>query len=426
MTKIPLYLFEDPGWRRFGPLTSNRPVWALRMGRETFEQRICRMLDTTPSGYMTRELLTPMVNEQVGRVHVGKLPARGQILLVNGRAFDNIPARALDKDFPPTLWSDGPDVVAVRLPVRIAQKWLTTGRLIDPADYSARTLLSIWAQQKRVPEVQLEEAPNSLVFWPWDLLDRQDAVIRNDFKALRQGAIEGDVHHRAILVEDDDIYVGPGSTVGAGAILDASKGPVLIEEDCTIQPGAIIMGPVVIGPGCTVKAGSKLHGPLSIGPVCKVGGEIEDSILIGYSNKQHEGFLGHALLGEWVNLGADTNNSDLKNNYSQVKVTIDGELISTGTTFFGSIIGDHVKTAINTQLNTGTVIGLGSVLFGEGFPPKTIGAFRWGGKAGFEMYNFDKFIETASIVMSRRKVELTGAQEKLLRILHQQAMEGRV
>ncbi len=426
MSNIPLYLFEDPGWRRFGPLTSNRPVWKLRMGRKTLEERINGMINATPSGYIPRKVLTSLVEEQIGRTDIDSLPSRGQILLVNGRAFANIPSQAMEKDFPPTLWTDGPDVVAVRIPVRIAEKWLFSGRIDDPADYSARTLLNIWAQEKRVPEVQIEEVPGSLIFWPWEMLNQHEALIRADFQAMRSGTINGDVHHKAILAEPGEIHIGEGSTVGAGAILDASEGPIIIEEDCKILPGAIIMGPVVLGRGCTVKSGAKLYGPLSIGPVCKLGGEIENSIILGYSNKQHEGFLGHALVGEWVNLGADTNNSDLKNNYSPVKIVLDGESISTGTTFFGSIIGDHVKTAINTQLNTGTVIGLGTVLFGEGFPPKTIGAFRWGGKAGFEMYDYKKFIQTASIVMERRKIELTNIQKNLIFELHQQAVEGKL
>lgn len=423
MSNIPLYLFEDPGWRRFGPICTTRPTWELRLGLETLGDRIARRLDRQPDGVIPRQYLIPAMRDTYGSSHVGHLPDSGEVYLVNGRTIGAVPEEGLDPKCPWSLWTDGPDVVAVRLPAQVAKKWLSRP-VYEPADYSARTLIAIWSQEKTAPTVQIYESKDSLAWWPWDLLNRQAAAISNSLRRVGDGYIDGEVHHRAMLVEENAIHVSAGALVGAGAVLDASSGPIILGDNVTIQPGAVLMGPVVLGEGTLVKAGAKLHGPVVTGPRCKLGGEVAESLFLGYSNKQHDGFLGHSIVGEWVNLGANTNNSDLKNNYSTVSVTIDGETIDTGETFFGSLIGDHVKTAINVQLNTGTVIGVGTNLFGAGFPPKTIGAFRWGGPEDFDYYEFDKFVETARVVMQRRERTLTPSMITLLRKLHQEAVTG--
>ncbi len=425
MNKLPLYIFEDPGWRRFGPLTTLRPVWDLRIGLETLAERITRQLDISPSGYFPRTSLKPLVDEAKSGMMLQDIPSEGDVFLVNGRAVKNINTAGLAEKCPWTVWTDGPDIVAARLPADIARKWVTRD-IYDPSEYSARALLAIWGIETTAPEVQLVDNPDSLVYWPWEMLKLQEELIKEDFDRLGFGRISGEVDHRAILVEPDNIHINEGAIVSAGAILDASNGPIILGEGVKVSPGAIIIGPAVLGNDCYVKPGAKLLGPLTIGPACKLGGEIEDCIFQGYSNKQHDGFLGNALLGEWVNLGADTNNSDLKNNYSNVKVTIDGEIIDTGETFFGSIIGDHVKTAINTQLNTGTVIGIGTNIFGAGFPPKAVGAYRWGGASGLEMYDFDKFLHTAKVAMKRRDRVLSPAMENLLKQLYQKAERNEI
>lgn len=423
MSQIPLYLFEDPGWRRFGPICTVRPTWDLRLGLETLDERISRHLDREPDGYIPRQHLLGIVREAKGSTRAGHLPDNGEVFLVNGRCVAQVPREGLDPKCSWTLWTDGPDVVAARMPAMVAKKWLSHPSF-DPDEYSARRLLAIWGQVETAPSVQIYEVKDGLAWWPWDLLKRQGEAITKSLRRVGDGYIDGEVDHRAILVEETNIHISAGAVVGAGAILDASKGPVIIKDNAKILPGAILMGPVVIGENSTVKAGAKIYGPVVTGPYCKLGGEIEDTLFLGYANKQHEGFLGHAIVGEWVNLGADTNNSDLKNNYSNVSVVIDGETIDTGQTFFGCLLGDHVKTAINTQLNTGTVVGIGTNVFGAGFPPKTIGAFRWGGPDDFEYYEFEKFIDTARVVMKRRDRELTPAMVTLLRKLHQEAVTG--
>ena len=174
--------------------------------------------------------------------------------------------------------------------------------------------------------------------------------------------------------------------------------------------GALIQGPVYIGPSCTINPGAKLRKNVTLGPMCKVGGEVEDVIFQGYVNKQHDGFLGHSYLGEWINLGANTNNSDLKNNYGSIRIQIGEDEIETGQHFFGSIIGDYVRTGISTMLNTGTVIGLGANIFGSGFQPKYIPPFQWGFDNKTELDKFFITIETMKI----RRGKSVSEPEKLL------------
>src|SRR5690606_16982746 len=177
---------------------------------------------------------------------------------------------------------------------------------------------------------------------------------------------------------------------------------------------AVSEGPCFIGDHSVIKIGAKSYGQTAIGRWCKVGGEVENSIILGYSNKQHDGFLGHSCLGAWVNLGADTNTSDLKNNYGSVRVLLNGREVNSGRMLLGSLIGDHSQTGINTMLNTGTVIGVSANIFGGGFPPREIPSFAWGGSGGFEPFRPEKAIELARTVTARRGIDFTDADKRLL------------
>ena len=179
-----------------------------------------------------------------------------------------------------------------------------------------------------------------------------------------------------------DVHIGRGSRIQPGTVLDAESGPIFVGRNVKIFPQATIIGPASIGDGSVVKAGAQIHGSTSIGPVCKVGGEIEHSVIHGFSNKQHHGFLGHSYVGAWVNMGAGTTTSDLKSNYGSVRVSLGGEPVETGQQFVGLIFGDHSKTAINSMFNAGTVVGVSSNIFGDGFPPKYVPSFSWGGCRG--------------------------------------------
>jgi len=215
------------------------------------------------------------------------------------------------------------------------------------------------------------------------------------------------------LINPDEISISPDVKISGNITIDASNGPVIIEKDVVIEPYAYLKGPLFIGEKSFIKAHSRIL-ESSIGKVSKISGEVEESIIQGYSNKQHYGFLGHSWLGKWVNLGAGTTNSDLKNNYSPISVIISEKKINTGLRFLGSIIGDHTKTAIGTILNTGTIIGVCCNIFGDGFPPKYIPSFSWGGAQGLTTYNLEKAIKTAEIVMKRRNIKMDNRYKKIL------------
>jgi UDP-N-acetylglucosamine diphosphorylase/glucosamine-1-phosphate N-acetyltransferase len=201
-----------------------------------------------------------------------------------------------------------------------------------------------------------------------------------------------------------------------GVTINAEHGPVWLDQDATVMPHAVLEGPLYLGKNSIIKTGAKIWENTTIGPMCKVGGDVEESIILAYSNKQHEGFLGHAYLAEWINIGADTNNSDLKNNYGEITVFLNGYPVNTGKQFLGLIMGDHSKTAINTMLNTGTIVGVNCNVFGSGFPPKFIPSYSWGGEIGLREYQFEKAIETARSAMKRRQRDFT---EKDLRLFEE-------
>jgi len=264
---------------------------------------------------------------------------------------------------------------------------------------------------------------------PWDLVAVNASILEDDLELLRGHGTwpAPELAPGAQTLHREHIFAREGVRIEAGAILDAASGPIFLGEGVHVEHNAVVLGPAALGPHTVVRVGARLLGDLSLGPVCKVGGELEGSIIQGYSNKQHDGFLGHSYLGAWVNLGAGTTTSDLKNNYSTVRVWTPDGTIDTGRRLAGSFIGDHSKTAIGTVLNTGTVIGFCANVFGAGFPPKHVPSFTWGGAGGFRPYDPEKAIEVARIVRSRRNLETEPADEVLFRTLHAEVgrLEGR-
>jgi len=218
------------------------------------------------------------------------------------------------------------------------------------------------------------------------------------------------------IINSDRINISESAKVCAGVILDASEGQIIIDDNSLLDIGALVKGPAYIGRNTIVNPGAKLH-DVAIGPYCKVGGEIEHTTFQGFSNKQHDGYLGNSFIGEWVNLGANTNNSDLKNNYSRINVRIGNNNIDAGM-FAGCLIGDYSKTGISTMINTGTYIGLGCNVFGAGFQNKYIPNFSWG--ANGDKTDYTKFMKTLKIVKSRRDRVITPAEAELLKLLHQE------
>ena len=227
--------------------------------------------------------------------------------------------------------------------------------------------------------------------------------------------MEGVVSEGAHIVEPARVSIGEGASVAPGAVLDGTGGPVIVAPGARIMANAVILGPAFIGSGTVIKVGAKIYGGTSVGESCKVGGEVEDSIIHSYSNKQHEGFLGHSYLGSWVNLGASTDTSDLKNNYSTVRVEIAGQVHDTGSMFVGATIGDHSKTAIGTKLSTGVMIGVFANVVAREISPKVIPSFAWSVNGEQTVHQLERAIATARLVMARRGVGLTRSGETVIR-----------
>jgi UDP-N-acetylglucosamine diphosphorylase/glucosamine-1-phosphate N-acetyltransferase len=214
------------------------------------------------------------------------------------------------------------------------------------------------------------------------------------------------------------ILVGEDVRLSPGVVLDSSRGPILLEGGVTVEPLAVLAGPLVVGRGSLVRSGARIYPGTTLGPRSKVGGEVGEAVFLGHSNKQHDGFLGHAYVGEWVNLGAGTTVSDLKNNYGAVRVHVDDREEETGERFVGLFAADHVKTGIQSMLNTGTVIGFAANVFGAGVPPKHVPSFAWGGAQGFETHDLERAVETATVVMARRGVAFDEGDRLLFETLY--------
>ncbi len=255
--------------------------------------------------------------------------------------------------------------------------------------------------------------PNNNYFeYLWDLLMKNDYMLKNDSKNFKMGEIHSNRNEDFHLINEKNIFISKNSEIRTGTILDAKLGPIIISENVIIEPGAYVQGPVFIDQNVIIKPFSKILKNTSIGAGCKLGGEISECIFQGWSNKQHDGFLGHSYIGEWVNLGAGTNNSDLKNNYSNVKVYIKNKLLDTKQLFIGIFIGDYSKSAISTRFNSGTVIGIGSNIVSNIFPPKNIKAFSWIIDNKINIHNFNKFIQTAKITKTRRNQVFTKNEQE--------------
>lgn len=261
--------------------------------------------------------------------------------------------------------------------------------------------------------------------YPWDYMTVNREILEMQLAVLGPRSQQQEAKNNPDSISGSpsftDIKSGYPVVLGFDVILRPQvvfgnhAGAIWIESGTEIEPHTYLEGPLYIGPGCRIKAGARISGGTSLGPSCRVAGEITGSILQGYVNKQHSGFLGSSHLGEWVNLGAGTNNSNLRNDYGPVKVQVGGKLVDTGRRFVGLMAGDHVKTGINTMLNTGTIIGVGANVYGGGFPPRFIPSFSWGGAEGLKPGPFERILEAARVAMERRGLELTADQEQMLR-----------
>lgn len=402
---LPIVLADDNRILDLLPLTFTRPVWDLRMGIFTQKERWEAMLGGQVFTFAPGVLA-------MGFNH---LPLAHEALVVNSGVMpDEEMLRELSELSPNHFLTDPANGwIAARCPAELLKQ--QQGPL-DPGFWEAHDMRPQASDRKRL-----------WIRYPEHIFLHNGEMIARDFPlATRQGPSEPVTDPHTRVYGADNLYVAPGARIRA-AILNAEEGPIYLGPQAQIGEGAILVRPHAICANGTVALGAKLRGDTTVGPYCKVGGEVSNSILMSYSNKGHDGYLGNAVIGSWCNLGADTNNSNLKNNYAEVKLwhEASGRFRSTGLQFCGLIMGDHSKCGINTMFNTGTVVGVSANIFGDGFPRQTIASFAWGGAAGFKTYALDKALEVAELVMQRRGISLSDADRAILTSVFEQTAGSR-
>ena len=249
----------------------------------------------------------------------------------------------------------------------------------------------------------------------WDIFSKNGEAIEQDFQLLTHGRRSQPIPEGVRYLNKEHIFIEEGAEISF-AILNASTGPIYIGRGAKIMEGSIVRGPFAMCENSVLKIGAKIYGPTTLGPYCKVGGEVNNSVLFGFSSKGHEGFLGNSVLGEWCNLGADTNTSNLKNNYAEVKLWNyeSDRFAKTGLQFCGMMMGDHSKCGINMMFNTGTVVGVSANIYGSGYPRNFIPSFSWGGPSGLTTYQLKKVFQVAEAVMKRRDKVLSANDQNIL------------
>ncbi len=376
-----LFLFDDARARRWAPFSLTRPVGELLFGTMTLRARAERVVALACEGHITRSALRGLDEPGVPPV---------------------VAVDALPEPHTPDTWTfflssrvalDAPPDLTFEDAARLVLGGRTVGWVVPPG---AAPPSELWIREPDAapPDGSVVEVRGALLEAPWSLMAANPERLRRD------------------LSGKESLTLGDGAHVEELVAVDTHEGPIFVDAGARVRGPARLVGPLYIGPGTEILGGEV--GASSIGPRCKVRGEVAHAVMVGFSNKAHDGYLGHALVGQWVNLGAGTTNSDLKNTYGTVRVwTPDGD-VDTGLRKVGCFLGDHVKTGIGTLLNTGTVVGAGSNLFGGAMPPVAVPPFSWGRGEDLVTHRLEKFLETAAITMGRRGRTLTPGMREVL------------
>ena len=386
-----LYVFEDQRFSDFFPISSTRAVFDIRFGQSTFLERIIKIFPEHSVSLIVRDEFKELVSELHTNIAVNPDNIEEGLWISSSVIWTRESVELLsDKD---TAFMKDDKLVAANLSSSDAARWISNGGPLNT-------------------ELESVEFKNIEVYqcnYLWDIIKFINQSINDDANELKP-VDELDYPHTN-LINPDKIFIN-NAKVMPGALINAEKGPVIIDNNAVIYGQTYIEGPAFIGTDTVIKPLTKIVGSV-IGKKCKIGGEVESSVIQGYSNKVHDGHLGDSFLGEWVNLGAGTSNSNLKNNYSSVKISLNENLIDTNSLHIGCFIGDHVKTAIGTLINTGTIIGAASMISTYGFPPVNLPPFSWYFNRKKERMDFDKFVSTAQKSKSRRNKNFTSAEKRL-------------
>lgn len=386
-----LILFDDAAIRgNLLPLTFSRPVADIRIGILTIREKWERATGNTAS-VLTEDYLTK------------KYPLKKATtnLLVNASV---LPDEKLVKEI--SALKSGETLVKENEVIASVSKEISLGKI---------------AGKRKEYKGALVQVRNL-----WDIFSKNEAALAADFAAITKGR-KSQKPDNSNQVIGKNIFIEKGAKVSC-AVLNATAGPIYIGKDAEVMEGALIRGPFALCEHSTLKLGAKIYGATTIGPHCKVGGEVNNSVIFGYSNKAHDGFLGNSVIGEWCNIGADSNNSNLKNNYANVKLWHypKANFVDTGLQFCGLFMGDHSKCGINTMFNTGTVVGFSANIFGAGFPRNFIPSFSWGGAHGYSTYSLQKALETAERVMARRGVKLDATEKEIWKSIFEETGKYRL
>ena len=378
-------LFDDLSRDRLLPFTFIRPVAEIRLGILTIREKWERWLHCTTSA-LTKDYLQekyPLVQGDLNVLINGAITPNADLV---GEIEALKPGETLVKD-------------SILLAVCLDKTELADFDLTVPSGFVQKQVSSTFLRINR----------------PWHLFYYNGQELISDYELVTAGNISAPISSTNNLLRPDRIFAEEGVKLEY-ATLNASTGPIYLGRNTEIMEGALIRGPFALCEGAIVKMGAKIYGPTTLGPFSKVGGEVTNSILFAYSNKVHEGYMGNSALGEWCNIGADSNTSNLKNNYTRVKVWdyVTGRAEDTGLQFCGLMMGDYSKCGINTMFNTGTVVGISSNIYGAGFPGNFIPSFSWGGAAGFETYRVDKSFETIEKAMISRNLTLSEADRRII------------
>lgn len=409
-----ILVYEDREYKNLYPLNLLRASYDIKCGAVTLLQRIKSILKNKYEiSLHCRNYMAPRMRE----IHSNKINeiSKDRYLLLNGNVVftKEILKLLLSPPEKNVAYFYGKKLVASHFTAE--QSFNLKSRIGSKENFPDAK----FCKELGFEELELNKQMSlHIIEYPWDTIRYMLRTHLNDeVNPVRSRKVmSGKSVKSKKFINPKEITISKSAVIFPEVILDASAGRIIIEENTRIEPYTYIKGPVYIGNNCTVKSGSRIYGPCVIGEFSKVSGEIAESIFHSYVNKQHDGFIGHSYVCPFVNFGADTVTSDLKNNYSKIRCKLQGKEYDTGMNFLGSIIGDHSKTSINTMLNTGTIAGIFSNIFGGGFPMKEVLSFSWNetGKRPIP-YKIDKALETAKIVMQRRGLEMSKAYENLLR-----------
>ncbi|HHT9135916.1 MAG TPA: putative sugar nucleotidyl transferase [Candidatus Wunengus sp. YC60] len=398
-------VFEDSQHSQLIPLVYAKPVFELRCGLFSNLERTVKHYPDAAITLFCRNYLSDILKEKyphrVNTLHT----TDNACLFLNGRAIISLPVPL-----------EGPEEIGVQDNTLVYAR--LKGNNVKKISHEKFLTPDVIDLLKGTLPVVDTHVP--IINYFWDIIKHNKSQIEKDFMLfVKEGSISGKLYEGVYLINEDLVFIGKGSRVKPGCVFDAENGPIYIGNNASIAPNTTIEGPVYVGNHSIIQSNSRIRGGANIGEGCKVGGEIVNTIFHSHSNKQHDGFLGDSYIGSWINIGADTVNSNLLNTYGNIKVELGGDIINTNHLFLGMAMGDHTKTAINTTIMTGSVFGFACNIITPAYPPKYLPSFTWYSDNGMKVYILEKALQVARIAMKRRDKEMTPTEEQLFRMIFQ-------